>query len=397
MEEGNNINYKSQKYQNDNISDENNEIPDLSKLTPWNSRTFPVQVNSIRYNQDYSLLTLGTSKGYKIFLTSNFRQAHNDTPEIKNLGDISVAMVYYKSSLVFFLPSRYNETFTNNELIIYDDFYQKKIASFKDKSEELINFFLSKNIVLMITLSRIIVVEIFTFKMIDIIDNVNSMNKLMSFNFCDFLAYVKLSDKKKVFIKCYQNEKHKIVSLIKKKIASNFEFMQILSLSSCGNFLCIVSIFGNKIHIYNTKTETMKFCIYLGPSIQVIENVFFSEKKSNYLFVLKNENNFNIYKLPINDTNVKECICDKYDDSNISTEDKKEGGIFGYFKKFLKNKDIWDSHASGELKGDIEFLDFDRNKNKDIIYINKNGELFKYHFNKRPSGNISPNLKVQWV
>ena len=383
---------------NENANTEkDSEFLDLSKLTPWNSREYPVLVNSIRYNQDYSLLTLGTSKGYKIFLTSNLRKVHDDSEEINNLGDISVAMVYFKSSLVFFLPSRYNETFTNNELIIFDDFYQKKIATFKDKSEELINFFLSKNVVLMITLSRIIVVEIFTFKIIDIIDNVNSMNKLMSYNFLDHLAYVKLRDKKKVFVKFYQNDKHKIVSLIKKKFAINFEFMQILSLSSCGNYLCIVSIFGNKMHIYNTKDETLKFCIYLGATIQVLEKIFFSVKKSNYIFILKNENKFNIYKLPINEQKESECICDKYDDSNISTENKKEGGLFGFFRKFSKDKDIWESHANGELKGEIEFIDFDRDKNKDIIYINKNGELFKYHFDKKPSGNILPNLKFQWM
>ena len=383
---------------NENANTEkDSEFLDLSKLTPWNSREYPVLVNSIRYNQDYSLLTLGTSKGYKIFLTSNLRKVHDDSEEINNLGDISIAMVYFKSSLVFFLPSRYNETFTNNELIIFDDFYQKKIATFKDKSEELINFFLSKNVVLMITLSRIIVVEIFTFKIIDIIDNVNSMNKLMSYNFFDHLAYVKLSDKKKVFVKYYQNDKHKIVSLIKKKFAINFEFMQILSLSSCGNYLCIVSIFGNKMHIYNTKDETLKFCIYLGATIQVLEKIFFSVKKSNYIFILKNENKFNIYKLPINEQKESECICDKYDDSNISTENKKEGGLFGFFRKFSKDKDIWESHANGELKGEIEFIDFDRDKNKDIIYINKNGELFKYHFDKKPSGNILPNLKFQWM
>ena len=171
----------------------------LAGLSPWNSRDYPVQVNSIRYNQDFSLLTLGTSKGYKLFLTSNLRPAHDDTEAVNNLGDILIAMVYYKSSLVFLLPSRYNTTFSNNELIIFDDFYQKKIASFKDKSEELLNFFLSKNIVLMITLSKVIVVELYTFKIVDIIDNVNTMNKLLSYNFYDFVAFVKLKEKKKSF------------------------------------------------------------------------------------------------------------------------------------------------------------------------------------------------------
>ena len=84
-----------------NIQDKNEEI-DFTKITPWNSREYPVRVNSIRYNQDFSLLTLGTSKGYKIFLTSTLRQAHDDSEIVKNLGDIYIAMCYYKSSLVFF-------------------------------------------------------------------------------------------------------------------------------------------------------------------------------------------------------------------------------------------------------------------------------------------------------
>ena len=382
-----------------NIIPQENGVPDLSKLKPWNSREYPVKVNSIRYNNDYSLLTLGTSKGYKIFLTSNLLPASENTEEVINLGDISIAMVYYKSSLVFLLPSRYNTTYSNKELIIFDDFYQKKIASFKDKFEEFLNIFVSKNTALLITLSKVVVLELYTFKIVDIIDNINTMNKFLSFNFFDFVAYVKLKDKKTVYIKYYQNEKHKISSIIKKKIESNFEFMQVLALNASGSFICIVSIFGNKIHIYNTQEEKLKFCIYLGPSIQVIENIFFSQKKSNYIFLLKNENKFSIFKLPIDSDFIRGCVCDKYDDSKITTETKKEGidSIIEFFKKLIKNKDIWESHANGELNGEIDFVDFDRNKNKDIIYINKKGEFFQYHFNKTRSGNLLPKLKVKWV
>ena len=387
------------KEENINQNNINNELtqPDLTRLKPWNSKDYPIKVNSIRYNHDYSLLTLGTSKGYKIFFTSSFLSAREDTDEIRNLGDLSIAMVYFKSHFVFCLPSRYNKPYVSKELIIFDDQNQTKFASFKDKSEEIINFFLSRNIILIITLSKVITLELLSLKIIDIIDNINTMSKLLSFNFCDFISYVKLNDKKHAFVKYYSSKSHKVTSLIKKKIPSNFEFMQTISLSSSGNMLSIVSIFGNKIHIFNTQDEKLKYCIYLGPSIQVIENVFFSEKKTKYFFILKNENKFTILKLPFE--NSQKCVCSKYDDSNIGTENKKDllGNIFGYIKKFTKNKDIWEPHASGELNGQIEFLDFDRNKSKYIIYINKKGELFKYHFNKNPSGNIIPYINVQWM
>ena len=387
---------KEGKKTHNNDNNEENQ-PDLTRLSPWNSKDYPLIVNSIRYNHDYSLLTLGTSKGYKIFFTSSFVSAREDTEEIKNLGDISIAMVYFKSHLVFCLPSRNNKTYLGKELIIYDDQNQIKFASFKDKSEEILNFFLSRNIILIITLSKIITLELYSLKIIDIIDNVNTMSKLISYNFCDFISYVKLSDKKNVLVKYYSSKSHIITSFIKKKIPSNFEFFQIIALSSSGNMLSIVSIFGNKIHIYNTQDEKLKYCIYLGPTIQVIENVFFSEKKSKYFFILKNENKFSILKLPLE--NMQKCICSKYDDSSIGTENKKDliGNLFGYLKKFTKNKDISEPHAYGELNGQIEFIDFDRNKSKYIIYINKKGELFKYHFNKTPSGNIIPYLNVQWI
>ena len=43
------------------------------------------------------------------------------TDEVIKLGDISIAMAYYKSSLVFLLPSRYNKSYSNNEIIVFDD------------------------------------------------------------------------------------------------------------------------------------------------------------------------------------------------------------------------------------------------------------------------------------
>ena len=381
------------------MSDENNAENDLSNLRPWNSNDYPVKINSIRYNQDFSLLTLGTSKGYKIFLTSNMKQVNEETEEVKNLGDISIAMAYFKSSLVFCLPSRNNQKYTNKEVIIFDDFYQAKFASLKDKSEEISNLFVSKNVLFLISLSKIIVVELNSFQVIDIILNINSTYKLVSFNFVDFIAYTLLKDKKKVFVNYYQNKQHKILSLMKKEIISSFEYVQTIQISPCGVVVGIVSIFGNKIHIYCTQDGKLKDCLFLGPTVQTIENILFSELKPNYLFVLKNNNKFYIYKLSKVKIDNPKCICSKYDDRYISASSNteiKNSGIFAFFRRPSRNKDIKDAHAFSELEGEFKFLDFDRNKRKDIILIDSRGQLIKYHFNKNPSGNITPILKVQW-
>ena len=382
--------------EDDKIHQENNI--DFTKLEPWNPRDYPVAVNSIRYNQDFSLLTLGTSKGYKIFLTSNLRLVNEPTEAVTKLGDIGIAMSYYKSSLVFILPSRYNKDFPNNELIVFDDFYQTKFTSFRDKSEEILNFFVSKNVIFIITLSKIIVLEIFSFQVIDIIININSINHLLSFNFYDFIAYSELRDKQKVYVKFYQNKNYKIFSSIKRVIKSNFDYMQTIQLSPTGHILAIVSIYGNKIHLYYTQNGKLKDCIFLSQYIQTIEKVLFSEKKSNYLFVLKIDNKFNIYKIGNYLVNNPKCICDKYDDSKITSQNKEENnsGIFGYLRKYSRNKDIREELAYSEFEGNILFIDFDRNKNKDIILINEKGRFIKYHFKKTSSGYINPILSFQW-
>ena len=377
--------------------DPNTDTVDFTKIEPWNPSELNVKVNSIRYNQDYSLLTLGTSKGYRIFLTSNLRMGHEPTEEVKNLGDVNIAMTYYKSSLIFFLPSRNNNNFTNKEIVVFDDFTQTKLASIKDKTEEILNFYVSKNVIYLITLSNIIVMEIFSFKIIDIINNINSMNQVLSFNNFNIIAYSELKEKKKIFIRYYHNEKNKIISYNKKDINHNFDYIQAIQLSPAGDILALVSIYGNKMHLYYTQSGELKDCFYLNQYMQTVEKIIFS-KKSNYLLLLKNDKKFSIYKIGKEKNKKLKCVCSKYDDSKVTTQNKEENntGIFGYFRKYSKNKDIKDPHAYSEVEGNLLFIDFDRNINKDLLIINEKGQFIKYHFKKKTCGRIAPILTIQW-
>jgi len=154
--------------------------------------------------------------------------------------------------------------------------------------------------------------------------------------------------------------------------------MQTIQLSPTGHILAIVSIYGNKIHLYYTQNGKLKDCIFLSQNIQTIEKVLFSKKKSNYLFVLKNDHKFYIYKIGNNLVEDPNCICDKYEDSKIISQKKEEDnnyGIFGYFRKYSRNKDIREEHAYSEFEGNLLFIDFDGNKNKDIIFINESGRF----------------------
>ena len=95
--------------------EESNKINnDLNNLIPWNSKEFPVKINSIRYNQDNTLFTLATSRGYKIFSTKNLKQAYEETAKIRELDDLEIVMTYYCTSLVFFIPTKNNKQIIAN-------------------------------------------------------------------------------------------------------------------------------------------------------------------------------------------------------------------------------------------------------------------------------------------
>ena len=375
---------------------------DSLKIIPWNSTENPVKVNCIRYNQDLSLLIVATSKGYKIFSSSNFKELGENTDIINNFGDIHVAELYYSSKLVFLLPSKFNKNYTNNEIIIFDDYFQKQIASLKTKKEKIQSFSVSKNLISIITMKEIIVLELKSLKTIEVIEDIAFNDKILSFNPMDYLAYTKSADRKTLYIETFKNDNGKITSRKIQKIDTTFDFIQILHFSPDGGQIAVVSIFGNKLHIYKTQTGQLKNCIFLGPKIQSLDRIFFSEKKPNYLLFIKNDKMFNIYKLgkAKDKEQFQKCICniDNDDDlvNRLTELDLKNAGL-SKPKSMPTSKSVKEPHAFSEYNGRLLFADFDRNKHRDLIFINHEGKLIKYQFNKKKNGKMEPISMVQWI
>ena len=385
---------------------EEEKEPNLSKLLPWNSTENPLKVNSIRYNQDFSLLILGTSKGYKIFSTLTLKSLDEETDVIHNFDDIHIAESYYSSNIVLLLPSKFNKNYKNNEIIIFDDYFQKNIAIFKLKNDYIMNFYTTKNMIIIIAMNKLFILELYTLKIIDIIEDIAYNDKILSFNSTNnYIAYTKAIDRKTLYINLYNNDKHLISSKKEIKINTNFDFIQIFQFSSSGKSIVVTSIFGNKIHIYNTSDGKLKNCFFLGPKIQTLEKIFFSEKKPNYLLFIRNDKILNVYKLgkykdKDKETNSK-CICNLDNDqdlvSRLSEFEEKNPGVNKPTRKLSKNKNIKEPHVYTDFEVRLLFGVFDRNKHKDILLINKEGKLFKYHFDKKKGGKISPTISVQWI
>ena len=163
---------------------------DYEKIIPWNSGDFPVKVYNIRFNQNNTLFTLATSRGYKIFSAKTLRKVQEETEYVRDLEDLKIVMTYYESSIVFFIAKKNNEKISQKELIVFDDYSQKIIGKFKSKEENIINFYVSKNALFIALENNLVIIELISLKIIDIIQKVEINNKLVSFNINNTISYL---------------------------------------------------------------------------------------------------------------------------------------------------------------------------------------------------------------
>jgi hypothetical protein len=405
-------------------SQQNNN--DLINLKPWNSNEFPVKINNIKYNQDNSLFTLATSKGYKIFSTKNLRQVHEETEKVRELGDLESVQTYYSTSLVFILPTKNNEKYTKNELILFDDYSQKITFKFKSKKETINFFYVGKYAICIALQNQMIILELITLKIVYIISNIYIDEKLCSFNTYGFIAYTQKNEKYNVYIKILNTKNNKIISIRNKILKPNFEYLQALQLSPSGQFVALCSLFGNKVHIYYVENLILKECLYLGDEINDIHKISFASKGEYFLLVQLNQKKMKLYELSNIIEGQFKCKCYNYKNEEMIKEviKKKEDehGWFNYFKNMLylgyNNQPVEEKIidtgfvcvSSGE---DILFTDFVENEFiynkkdldvKEVVIINGKGHYYKYLFNNERNkldDNINNNFElmesVQWV
>ena len=372
-----------------------------SKISPWNTGEFPVKVNNIRFNQDNTLLTLATSRGYKIFSAKTLRKVQEETELVRDLGDLKIVMTYYETSIVFFTGKKNNKKITQKELIIFNDFTQKQIGKFESKEENIINFYVSKNAIFIALENNLVILELISLKIINIIENVEINNKLVSFNINNNIAYILQNQPKKIFINKYSFKNNIVSGIEKKYINCSFDWVQFIKLSQSGNFISIVSILGNKIHIYKTSNCSLIKCILIGLRIYNIENVSFisNKQKENYFFVNLNNNTIKIYRLKNIEKNY--CVCDKYLDDDILTNKIKDENSNNFFSNYLfpiKNTDITESHLNINSNNGIIFSEFFVNLFiKSFVVIDNKGFYYIYFFDKEKTSTPIYYAECKWI
>ena len=406
--------------------DSHENSKDLINIKPWNSKEFPVTINNIRYNQDNTLFTLATSRGYKIFSTNNLKQVHEETEKVRELGDLESVQTYYSSSLVFILPTKNNENYTKRELILFDDYFQKIIFKFQSKKENINFFYVGKYAICIALQTQMVIIELITLKIVYIITNIFSDEKLCSFNTYGFIAYTQKDEKYNVYLKILNIQSNKIVSIRNQILKPNFEYLQTMKLSPSWQFIALCSLFGNKIHIYYVENLILKECLYLGDEIYNIQKISFAARGEYFLLIQLNKKRMKLFELSNIIEGQFKCKCYNYKNEEMIKEvikkKENENGWFNYFKNMIylsynnqpvEERKIDSGFVCVQSNEDIIFTDFVEsefiyNKKdldiKEIVIINGKGHYYKYLFNnerKKLDDNINNNFElidsVQWV
>ena len=360
---------------------------DYSKISPWNSGDFPVKVNNIRFNQDNTLLTLATSRGYKIFSAKTLRKVQEESELVRELGDLKIVMTYYETSIVFFTGKKNNKKITQKQLVIFDDFSQEIIYKFESRHENIINFYVSKNAIFIALENNLVIIELYSLKIINIIEKVEINNKLVSFNINNSICYLLQNQPKRIYINDYIFKNNLLSEIKKKYIDCPFDWVQCINLSQSGNFIAIVSILGNKVHIYQKENCSLIKCILIGIRIFNIEKISFiyNKTKENYFAVNINNNTINIYKINYNENTTTSCFCGHYLDDDVLNGKKMTNQNF-YLLNYLwpkKNDDITEYHLNIISKNSIIFSEFFIfSFQKSFVIIDNAGFYHIYFFNK---------------
>ena len=165
---------------------------------------------SISFNQDYSLFSMGTENGFKIFNTYPFTQGYE-----KNLsGGIAKCELSYRSNYLALIGGGRCPKFNNKKVILYNDEKELIESEFKFTTPVL-NVKLKKFLIFIVCEKKIFVFNIETSQNIDSLETSTNKNGIIAINgdpektimACPIEFNENEPDKGYVSIKNYKNNK----------------------------------------------------------------------------------------------------------------------------------------------------------------------------------------------
>ena len=246
--------------------------------------------NKICFNQDYSLISIGTNCGYKIIQISPL-QIH----EKNLLGSISHCELSYRSNLLALIGGGKIPKFNPKKVVIYNDLEDCVENEFKFATP-VINVKFKKQYIFIVCEKKIYVFNITTSQNIDSFDTTINKKGIIAVNGCEeqtIMAHpIEFGDepnKGYVGIKNYKTNKYYNLLVHEEPISC-------MEMDYKGLLLATVNDKGNIIRLHNLIDKNLIYECKRGKDKAIVNYICF-DLEYNYIGVTSNKGTIHLWKL----------------------------------------------------------------------------------------------------
>ena len=316
------------------------------------------KANLIRFNQDYSMISIGTERGYKIFVTFPLSDIH----ERKLYGGLSLCEMSYRSNYLALVGGGTTPNFSNKKVVIYND-AEECIESEYKFITPVINVKLKKNLLFVVLEKKIYVFNTENTQNIDSFDTIDNKKGIIAVNgsqnktiMAHPIEFNDRPDKGYVGIKNYKTNKY-FPLLVHEESISN------MAMDYYGLLLATANDKGTLVRIHSIADKTLLYECKRGKDKTYINYMTFdidykyfgitSDKGTIHIWKLNDivENNFQrkTYTFGENKKKNKTTKNFKNSDNDFEKNDKKEN-IFEDKYKLKKIKSYKSGTSFAKIK-----------------------------------------------
>jgi len=251
-------------------------------------------VNKISFNQDYSLISIGTNCGYKIIQMSPLL-----IHEKNLLGGILHCELSYRSNLLALVGGGKIPKFNPKKVVIYNDLEECVENEFKF-STPVLNVKFKKTYIFIVCEKKIYVFNITTTQNVDAFDTIINKRGIIAINGSEEITIMAFpieleedepNKQKKgyVGVKNYKTKKY-FTLLVHEEQVSYME------MDYNGLLLATVNSKGNIIRIHNLLDKTLVFECNRGIGKAIVNYICF-DPEYNYIGITSNKGTIHLWKL----------------------------------------------------------------------------------------------------
>ena len=262
----------------------------MEKIEPIYELFEDDSANTISFNQNYSLISIGTNRGYKIIQLSPFLFHEKNL-----LGSLSRCELSYRSNLLALVGGGKIPKFNSKKVVIYNDL-EECIESEYKFATPVLNVKFKKNYIFIVCEKKIYVFNTITSQNIDTFDTIDNKRGIIAVNGSPektiLVHPIELEDepnKGYVGVKNYKTNKYFPLLVHEEPIS-------FIEMDYNGLLLASANDKGNIIRLHNLIDKTLVYECKRGKDKAIINYICF-DIEYNYLGITSNKGTIHIWKL----------------------------------------------------------------------------------------------------